>query len=410
VTAARIRVPLGRAAGRHSLLVEATGVLVLYALYEAARGLIAGDRAAAVRHAHDVASLERSLHVFVESHVQDGAQALPGVIGTLGLLYLTLHLAVTGVYLLWLYRRRPDAFPIVRTTLLFASALALVGYVLFPTAPPREAALGIADTISGGRVDLDHGLVSSLYNPFAAVPSMHVGYAFVVGVSLVVYGRRSWLRALGVAYPALVVLVVVATGNHFFFDAAAGIAVAVVGAALAYLVLRPDVRVQTKDVVGVPGALHRDEPVVLRVAVDGASDVVADLHDVVDVAPGRRERLEVGERCASPRAAGVVQRVVGPEDLGRDPETGVAPGERGRVLGHGGDRSPHRPGGELGLRAGGNLRHVRREAVDDVVGEVEQEGALHVEAVPPAHRVVVHRLRPQVRLRLDRAAARRKCA
>ncbi len=233
--------PLGRAAERHSLVVEATGVLVLYALYEAARGLIAGERPAAVRHAHDIASAERSLHVFVEGHVQHAAQALPGVTATLGLLYLTLHLVVTGAYLLWLHRRRPDAFPLVRTTLLFASALALIGYVVFPTAPPRDAGIGIADTISGGSVDLNHGLVSSLYNPFAAVPSMHVGYAFVIGASLFVHGRHTAMRLLGVGYPVLVVLVVVATGNHFFLDAAAGIAVAAVGAALAYLVLRPDV-------------------------------------------------------------------------------------------------------------------------------------------------------------------------
>ena len=60
----------------------------------------------------------------------------------------------------------------------------MVGYVVFPTAPPRLSGVGIADTISGGHVDLNKGLVSSLYNPFAAVPSMHVGYALIVGASL----------------------------------------------------------------------------------------------------------------------------------------------------------------------------------------------------------------------------------
>jgi hypothetical protein len=143
-------------------------------------------------------------------------------------LYLTLHLAVTGSYLLWLHRRRPAAFPTVRTALLLASGLALVGFLAFPTAPPRLAALGIADTISGGDVDLNHGLVSSLYNPFAAVPSMHIGYAVIVGASLIRHGGRPSLRVLGVLYPALQLLVIVATGNHFFFDAAAGAAVAAV--------------------------------------------------------------------------------------------------------------------------------------------------------------------------------------
>jgi hypothetical protein len=238
VTAARIHSPASWLAERHSLAGEAVGILALYALYETTRGLIAGDRAAAVQHAHAVASLERSLHVFVEGHVQNAARALPGLIGTLGMLYLTLHLAVTGAYLLWLHRRRPHAFALVRTTLLIASALALIGYVSFPTAPPRDAALGIADTISGGRVDLDHGLISSLYNPFAAVPSMHVGYAVIVGASLVRHGRRRALRMFGAVYPALVLFVVVATGNHFLFDAIAGASVAAAAGALATLTLR----------------------------------------------------------------------------------------------------------------------------------------------------------------------------
>src|SRR5262249_27188145 len=190
-----------------------------------------------LHHARIAASLERSRHVFVEATVQRAAAALPGLIGTFGLLYLTMHLAVTGGLLFWLHRRRPAAFPFVRTTVLIASGLALIGYVAFPTAPPRLAGLGIADTISGDHVDLNHGLLSSLYNPFAAVPSMHVSYAVIVGASLVRYGSRPVLRAAGALYPALVVLVIVATGNHFFFDAAAGVIVAAVAAGAARLLV-----------------------------------------------------------------------------------------------------------------------------------------------------------------------------
>lgn len=233
------RVRPGWLAERHSLGAEAVLVVGLYAVYETSRGLAAGGPGVALHHARMIASLERSLHVFVEANVQHAAGALPGLIGTLGLLYLTMHLAVTGSLLFWLHRRRPAAFPLVRTTVLIASGLALVGYVAFPTAPPRLAALGIADTISGDHVNLNHGLLSSLYNPFAAVPSMHVGYAVIVGASLVRYGGRQVLRAAGVLYPALVVLVIVATGNHFLFDAAAGVIVAAVAAGAAWLLLSP---------------------------------------------------------------------------------------------------------------------------------------------------------------------------
>lgn len=224
-------------AERHSLGAEAVLVVGLYAVYETTRGLAAGGPAVALHHARMIASLERSLHVFVEANVQHAAGALPGLIGTLGLLYLTMHLAVTGSLLFWLHRRRRAAFPLVRTTVLIASGLALIGYVAFPTAPPRLAGLGIADTISGDHVDMNHGLLRSLYNPFAAVPSMHISYAVIVGASLVRYGGRPVLRAAGALYPALVVLVIVATGNHFLFDAAAGVIVAAVAAGAARLLV-----------------------------------------------------------------------------------------------------------------------------------------------------------------------------
>jgi hypothetical protein len=117
---------------------------------------------------------------------------------------------------------RPAAYPLVRTTLLLATALAVVGYVLFPTAPPRLSDIGIVDTVSGGHVDLDKGVVSSLY-------------ALIVGVTLARYARHVVTRGAGFAYPPFVLLMIVATGNHFFVDAAAGAAVA----GVAFLAARP---------------------------------------------------------------------------------------------------------------------------------------------------------------------------
>ena len=228
---------LARARGwlavRHSLRVEAAVVVGLYAAYETCRGLVAGDGHVAVRHARAVVGLERTLNVFGELRVQEAARSVPGLVGVLGLAYLTLHLGVTAGLLLWLHRRRPACFPLVRTTLLFASALALIGFLVFPTAPPRLAGLGIADTVSGRHIDLNKGLVTALYNPFAAMPSMHVGYAVIVGSTIARTVRGRLARALAIGYPLLVVFVIVATGNHFFLDAAAGASVALVAAAAA---------------------------------------------------------------------------------------------------------------------------------------------------------------------------------
>ena len=224
---------------RHSLRAEAVLVLVLYGVYEAARGLVAGDTSEGVRHAHDIVALERSTGLLVEDRVQDATHAVPGLVGVLGIAYLTLHLAVSVAVLLWLHRRRPAAYPLVRTTLVLASGIALIGYLAYPTAPPRLAGIGIADTVSGGHVDLNSGLVSSLYNPYAAVPSMHFGYALVAGAAVAWLTSRRLVQAAAAFYPAFVLLVIVATGNHFLVDALAGAAVTALAAGAALLLARP---------------------------------------------------------------------------------------------------------------------------------------------------------------------------
>jgi hypothetical protein len=227
-----------RASQRHSLRAEAGAVFALYGAYELARGLVVGDTAEADRHAHRIVTLERSLHLFIETNVQRGTHAVPGLTDVLGIAYLTLHLTVTAGVLLWLHQRRPAAFAFARTALLLASALALVGFLAYPTAPPRLAGIGIADTVSNGHIDLNHGIVSSLYNPYAAVPSMHIGYALLVTASLLRHGRGRLVRTLAALYPPLVLLVIVATGNHFFFDAAAGAVIAGLAAALAAVLMK----------------------------------------------------------------------------------------------------------------------------------------------------------------------------
>ena len=237
--AARATDPLSRwLSVPHPLRTEAAAVLTLYGLYEVARGLVVGDGAEAERHALRLAATERSLHLLLEVKLQSAVHVLPGLTGLLAAAYLTLHLTVTAAVLLWLHQRRPAAFPFVRTTLLLASGLSLIGFLAYPSAPPRLAGIGIVDTVSHGPIDLNHGFVSSLYNPYAAIPSMHIGYALVVAVTLLSHGRRSLVRVLGALYPPFVLLVIVATGNHFFLDAAAGAITVALAAASATVITR----------------------------------------------------------------------------------------------------------------------------------------------------------------------------
>lgn len=221
--------------------VEAMFLAGLYLAGELARGIARGGEPIAEAHAATVVRLERSLHVFDEATIQQAAGHVGGLAALLGYVYVSVHLAGTVAVLVWVYRRRRHAYTRLRNALALASGLGVVGYAVFPTAPPRLAGLGIADTVSAATsVNLDSSLVSSLYNPYAAVPSMHIGFSLIVGLAVARLARRPLWRAAGVAYPVLVLFVIVATGNHFFFDAAAGAAVAVI--ALAATTLAPRLR------------------------------------------------------------------------------------------------------------------------------------------------------------------------
>jgi hypothetical protein len=220
----------------HSWKIEALLIAGLYLASELSRGLADGSAETARAHAHDVVAIERAAGVFHEGSVQSAAHSIPGVPTLLGYSYVTLHMLVTGVVLFWAYRRRPDIYATLRNALMVASAIAVVVYWLFPTAPPRLSGLGISDTVSNATsVDLGSHSLASFYNPYAAVPSMHIGFAVLAAVTVVRLSRRSLLRAVATAYPLFVLLVIVATGNHFVFDAAAGALVALV----AYFVTLP---------------------------------------------------------------------------------------------------------------------------------------------------------------------------
>lgn len=218
------------AARRQTGLAELGVVIVLYALYEVFRGVGDASLAVARDHASDIVALERMFKVFVEGAVQDWAAGVPGLPTFLGVAYVTLHLGATGVALFWLHRSHPQRFPLLRNALVVSTALSLVIYVLYPAAPPRLSGHGFVDTVSAHtHVNLSSDLLGSLYNPFAAVPSMHFGYALLVGIVVATTARSRWARAVGALYPPFMLFDIVATGNHFVFDAAAGAVVTGVG-------------------------------------------------------------------------------------------------------------------------------------------------------------------------------------
>jgi hypothetical protein len=199
------------------------GLYGLYGLYEAVRGQGHASLAAAREHTDGIVALERHLHVFGERTIQRAAHWVPTLPTLLGIAYIVLHFLGTAAFLIWLHRKHPRSFPVVRNTLIAATGVALSVYLLYPVAPPRLAGLGFVDTVThNAKVNLSSDLLGTLYNPFAAVPSLHFGYALLVGVSVARLAKGRIARVIGWTYPAVMLLVIVATGNHFFFDAAGG--------------------------------------------------------------------------------------------------------------------------------------------------------------------------------------------
>ena len=221
--------------GWGDLLRQLALFFLAYWGYQLVRGIADGRSAVAVANGIHVIHLERSLGAFFEPGLQQAFLSHDWVIDLANWMYFNSHFIVTVSFLAWLYLFRNESFNFVRNMFLAAMVLALVGYALFPTAPPRMfPGAGFTDTIATfTNMDQDSSFASVLVNPYAAVPSMHIGFSLMVAVSAMTLARSIWARAVWTAYPLMVFFVIVVTANHFWFDAAAGAAVACLAAATA---------------------------------------------------------------------------------------------------------------------------------------------------------------------------------
>jgi hypothetical protein len=165
-----------------------------YWLYRVVRGFVDGRAAEAFDNARMLIDVERSLGLFVEPAVHAWATARAPVIDAASWMYLNSHFVITVVVLAWLYLRRNERFYFVRNMFMVAMGLALVGYPAFPTAPPRfMPEWGFTDSVAAFTgVKADSASADLLFNPFAAVPSMHVAFALMIGVTMAHLVRRRW--------------------------------------------------------------------------------------------------------------------------------------------------------------------------------------------------------------------------
>ena len=238
------------------LLRQVSLFISAFLIYDLVRGLVEGRGTAAFENARELISIERTLHLFVEPSLQAWASGSHLVMVGTSWLYVNAQTSITIGALLYLYLRHNRSFYFVRNMLMIAMPIALIGYVVFPTAPPRFLPeWGFIDSVSDlTPVNVSHSSasMSALFNPYAAVPSMHVAFAIMIAWPLARLARRSATRVLWVVYPFLMTFVIVVTANHFILDALLGALTAALSACGASWLAR--VRPAAWRFSGVPSA------------------------------------------------------------------------------------------------------------------------------------------------------------
>jgi hypothetical protein len=214
---------------RFSVRRELTLALLVYGLYLlVARVVLRRDgRARAHGNAGRVVALEKRLGIHVEPGLQRAVLRFPRVVHGLNVGYGVFNFGLSAGLGAYLFRRRDDWYHAFRTATLLGHVGAQPVFLLFPTAPPRTQD-GFVDTLAEvSGFDLEHPRLVRLYNPVAAMPSLHVTFAVVTGLSIAERSRSRAVKSAAYGYPLLVSFVIAATGNHYVLDAGAGAALGV---------------------------------------------------------------------------------------------------------------------------------------------------------------------------------------
>jgi hypothetical protein len=239
---------------RHRWWKEAIIVIVFYTGYSMVRNQFGSQRLAAdgvpeqaFNNAMRIINWEKAMGLYVEETLQNWFLQFPiWMVRFWNAFYGTAHFAVTlGVFVV-LYRKRPDVFALWRNTLAIMTALALVGFSLFPLMPPRlldepcppqgfggqcipselrgNTSFGFVDTLAerGGLWSFDSGGIAAISNQYAAMPSLHIGWATWCAFAMWPLLRSRGARWAMLLYPLATLWCIVVTANHFWLDGVGG--------------------------------------------------------------------------------------------------------------------------------------------------------------------------------------------
>lgn len=216
--------------------------LGFYVAYQVARGLADdGGVEQAFANGQWIIDFQRSLGSMFELSLQRAVEGSGFLIQATSITYWLSQFAVVGLVLVWVYFKAHGRFYGLRNMLIVGNLIGLLGYVLLPTAPPRMfPQAGFTDTLAAhSTVNHSSTFVAFSSNPYAAMPSLHALDALLVGGVMATIVRRRWAKLLWLAWAPWVWFAVMGTGNHFWLDVVAGVAVAALAWAIVYRPWRP---------------------------------------------------------------------------------------------------------------------------------------------------------------------------
>ncbi|MEV1046721.1 phosphatase PAP2 family protein [Streptomyces sp. NPDC049916] len=216
-----------RSPRRPRLWFEILLIAVSYWLYSLVRNAVPEQKAAALANADWIWAAEKSIGLAFEETVNHAVNSVTWLIVSMNYYYATLHFIVTIGVLVWLFRRHPGRYAATRLVLFSTTAVALLGYYLYPLAPPRLMnGANFIDTVLVHETwgSMASGNFKNMSNQYAAMPSMHIGWSLWCGLTIFALASAPWARILGLLYPTATLVVIVATANHFWLDAVGGMA------------------------------------------------------------------------------------------------------------------------------------------------------------------------------------------
>lgn len=230
-------------AGHRSWVVLQVGLVALgIVTYFGVRGLTADSGDLAREHAADIVAFERRLGIQVEGAWQVPVGTWPVLATFANWVYIWGHWPVIIGTMVWLVWRHREVFLRLRDAMMVSGLLGMVVFVAYPLAPPRLTDLGVMDTVTQSSSAYRVLQPPMFVNQYAAMPSLHAGWDLLVGISIVTATSSLVLRVVGTVLPVLMAAAVITTGNHYFVDVPAGLALALVGYAVAGALARRRLR------------------------------------------------------------------------------------------------------------------------------------------------------------------------